>query len=56
MLLALPALLTGLLLLVWAADRLLEGAVALARNARLSPLLVGLVVMGFGASSAELAV
>ena len=56
MLIALPALLTGLLLLVWAADRLLEGAVALARNARLSPLLVGLVVMGFGSSSAELAV
>lgn len=56
MLLALPALLTGLLLLVWAADRLLEGAVALARHAQLSPLLVGLVVMGFGASSAELAV
>lgn len=56
MLLALPALLTGLLLLVWSADRLLEGAVALARNARLSPLLVGLVVVGFGSSSAELAV
>lgn len=56
MLLALPALLTGLLLLVWAAERLLEGAVALARHAQLSPLLVGLVVVGFGSSSAELAV
>lgn len=56
MLFALPALLTGLLLLVWGADRLLEGSVALSRNTRLSPLLVGLVVMGFGTSSAELAV
>lgn len=56
MLFALPALLTGLLMLVWAADRLVEGAVALAHRAQLSPLLVGLVVVGFGSSSAELAV
>jgi cation:H+ antiporter len=56
MLPALLALLTGLMLLVWAADRLLEGAVALAQRAQLAPLLVGLVVVGFGASSAELAV
>jgi cation:H+ antiporter len=56
MLLALAALLTGLLLLAWAADRLVDGAVALAHHARIPPLLVGLVVVGFGASSAELAV
>lgn len=56
MLLALAALLTGLFLLVWAAQRLVEGAAALSSRAGLSPLWVGLVVMGFGASSAELAV
>lgn len=56
MLLSIPALLTGLLLLVWAAERLVEGAAALTSRAGLSPLLVGLVVVGFGSSSAELAV
>jgi len=56
MLLSIPALLTGLLLLVWAAERLVEGAAALATRAGSSPLLVGLVVVGFGSSSAELAV
>lgn len=56
MLLALPALFAGLLLLVWAAQRLVQGAAALSRQAGLSPLWVGLVVMGFGSSSAELAV
>lgn len=56
MLLALPALLAGLFLLVWAAQRLVEGAAALSRQAGASSLWVGLVVMGFGSSSAELAV
>ena len=56
MLFSIPALLTGLILLVWAAERLVEGTAALTSRAGLSPLLVGLVVVGFGSSSAELAV
>lgn len=56
MLFALPALMAGLFLLVWAAQRLVESTAALSRRAGASPLWVGLVVMGFGSSSAELAV
>ena len=56
MLLSIPALLAGLILLVWGAERLVEGAAALAQRAGWSPLLVGLVVVGFGSSASELAV
>ncbi|WP_188054843.1 calcium/sodium antiporter [Sphingosinithalassobacter sp. CS137] len=44
----------GLLLLVAGGEALVRGAVRLAALARLSPLVVGLVVVGFGTSTPEL--
>lgn len=46
----------GFLLLVWAADRLVAGASATARNLGVSPLVIGLVIVGFGTSAPELVV
>ncbi len=56
MLLPSVAVLVGLALLVWAADRFILGASGLARAAGISPLVVGMVIVGFGTSSPELAV
>ncbi len=46
----------GLALLVWSADRFVEGAAAIANFAGMSPLLIGMVIVGFGTSAPEIAV
>ena len=56
MLLSIAALLSGLLLLIWSADRFVEGASATARHFSVPPLLVGMVIVGFGTSAPELVV
>ncbi|MGM0570804.1 calcium/sodium antiporter [Marinobacter sp.] len=56
MLLALLAIVAGLVLLVWSADRFVDGAAATASHLGMSPLLIGMVVIGFGTSAPELAV
>src|SRR5690554_4170593 len=56
MLLALLAILVGLVLLVWSADRFVDGAAATATHLGMPPLLIGMVVIGFGTSAPELAV
>ncbi len=56
MLIALLQLIGGFLLLVWAADRLVAGASATARNLGVSPLIIGLTIVGFGTSAPELVV
>ncbi|MGM0507130.1 MAG: calcium/sodium antiporter [Bacteroidota bacterium] len=43
-------------LLVWSANRFVSGAAALASRWKLSPLLIGMVVVGFGTSAPELLV
>ncbi|MCK9605322.1 MAG: calcium/sodium antiporter [Methylomonas sp.] len=55
---ALPLLMIvlGLLILVWSADLFVEGAAAIARYLGMSPLLIGMVVVGFGTSAPELSV
>ncbi|MFK5926264.1 MAG: calcium/sodium antiporter [Desulfuromusa sp.] len=50
------ALVCGLILLVWSADRFIDGAAATARYAGMPPLLIGMVVIGFGTSAPELVV
>ena len=55
---ALPLLMIvlGLIILVWSADLFVEGAAAIARHLGMSPLLIGMVVVGFGTSAPELSV
>lgn len=43
----------GFVVLVWAADRFVLGAAAAARNFGVSPLVIGLTVVGFGTSAPE---
>jgi cation:H+ antiporter len=56
MLFAIAAIVSGLALLVWSADRFVIGAAGLARNLGVPPLLVGLTVVGFGTSAPEIVV
>lgn len=46
----------GIALLVWSADRFVTGAAALARYWGMPPLLIGMLVVGFGTSSPEILV
>lgn len=50
------ALVVGLALLVWSADRFVEGSAATARHFGMPPLLIGMVIVGFGTSAPEMAV
>lgn len=54
MLLALVAIVLGLALLVWSADRFIDGAAATAYYLGMPPLLIGMVIIGFGTSAPEL--
>lgn len=56
MLLPMTMIAIGLLLLVWSADRFIEGAAGIARIAGMSPLLIGMVIVGFGTSAPEMTV
>nr|WP_314740307.1 calcium/sodium antiporter [uncultured Haemophilus sp.] len=56
MLLNIAYLIVGLLLLVWSADKFVDGASATARYFKLSPLLIGIVIVGFGTSTPEMLV
>lgn len=48
------AVVVGLALLVWSADRFVLGASATARDLGVSPMLIGLVIVGFGTSAPEM--
>jgi len=50
------AILAGFALLVWGADRFVIGASATARNLGVSPLIIGLTIVGFGTSAPEMLV
>jgi cation:H+ antiporter len=52
----LAAVVVGLVVLVWSADRFVEGAACTSYRAGMSPLLVGMIVVGFGTSAPELVV
>lgn len=56
MLLSSAAVVGGFVLLVWGADRFVLGASATARNLGVSPLIVGLTIVGFGTSAPEMLV
>ena len=44
----------GLVALVWSADRLVNGASAIARRAGLTPMLIGLTIVSIGTSAPEI--
>jgi cation:H+ antiporter len=56
MLLTVVALIVGLVLLVWSADRFVIGASATASILGVSPLVVGILVVGLGTSAPEMLV
>lgn len=56
MLTAFIAVIFGLALLVWSADRFVDGAASSARHFGMPPLLIGMVVVGFGTSAPEMVV
>ncbi|CRI66017.1 Inner membrane protein yrbG [Thiocapsa sp. KS1] len=46
----------GLALLLWSADRFVEGSAVTARHLGMPPLLIGMVIVGFGTSAPEMVV
>ena len=56
MVLAFLAVIFGLVLLVWSADRFVEGSASTARHFSVPPLLIGMVIVGFGTSAPEMVV
>lgn len=56
MLLAIVAVIIGLVVLVWSADKFVDGAVGIAEYCGMSTLLIGMVIVGFGTSAPELTV
>lgn len=56
MLMAIGAIIAGLTLLVWSADKFVEGSATTASHFGMPPLLIGMVVVGFGTSAPEMAV
>ncbi len=53
---AVGAVIMGLVLLVWSADRFVAGAAATAWHFSVPPLLIGMVIIGFGTSAPEMVV
>ena len=56
MLTEIVAILAGFALLIWAADRFVSGAAAIATNLGVSTLVVGLTIVGLGTSAPEILV
>ena len=56
MVLQILILIAGLVLVVWGADRLVDGASALARRYGLSEFVIGLTIVGMGTSAPEMVV
>lgn len=54
--LAAIAVIAGLILLTWSADRFVDGAAATATHAGVPSLVIGMVIVGFGTSAPEMVV
>jgi len=52
----LAAVIAGLALLIWSADKFVEGAAALARLLGVSIMIIGITIVGFGTSAPEIVV
>jgi len=56
MLIDIAAVIVGLCILVWSADRFVDGASATAKHLGMPALLIGMVIVGFGTSAPEIVV
>lgn len=56
MFLDIVAIISGFALLVWGAERFVTGASAIARNLGISPMVIGLTIVGLGTSAPEILV
>ncbi|SIO02505.1 calcium/sodium antiporter [Fibrobacter sp. UWB11] len=56
MILSIVAIVVGLILLVWSADRFVDGAVGVAQFFGMSTFLIGMLIVGFGTSAPEMVV
>jgi len=54
MFLSLAAIIAGLAVLVWSADRFVDGAASAARHLGVSSMIIGITVVGFGTSAPEI--
>ena len=50
------AVIVGLIALIWSADRFVAGAASTAYRLGMPPLLVGMIIVGFGTSAPEIVV
>ena len=50
------AVIVGLALLIWSADRFVDGAASLAHRLGVSIMIIGITVVGFGTSAPEIVV
>ena len=56
MLILIGSIIVGLVTLVWNADKFIDGASNVAKHFGMSPLLIGMVIIGFGTSAPEMLV
>lgn len=56
MFLEILAIILGLSALIWSADKFVDGAAAIASHYHVPPLVIGMVIVGFGTSAPELVV
>lgn len=54
--LSIAAIILGFVILIWGADRFVEGAANIATNFGVPPIVVGLTIVGFGTSAPEMLV
>lgn len=54
MLLAIGAIIVGLALLVWSADKFVDGATSIAMHLGVSTMIIGITIVGFGTSAPEI--
>lgn len=47
------AVVVGLVVLAWSSDRFVEGSVGIARHFGVSPMIIGVIILGFGTSAPE---
>ena len=56
MVLYLAAIIAGFVILVWSADKFVEGAASTAKHLGMPSLLIGILIVGFGTSAPEMVV